>query len=227
MPVTQHRARVRIMSGVKMPSITLRKSESFSTAMRQNAAEYDAAEEVDDTHQGLNFREFCDLVREREVGDHTPQELRKRFRELDVTGTGTILKHEYLRFSLRDSLARSWNKISGIMEAWDVDKSGDISLKEFKRAVRSLGFDDVRDKQIEAIFREFDVDDSGCISRHELERRLRKYAGLIVEQRYELRRISGGRKGAALSTSVKLDTSSGRPMPELLREALTKNAVRV
>ena len=215
------------MSGVRMPSITLRRNESFSTAMRQNAAEYDAAEEIDDSQEGLNFKEFCDLVREREIGDHTPQELRKRFRELDVTGTGRILKHEYLRFSLRDSLARSCTKISEIMEVWDVDRSGDISLKEFKRAVRSLGFDDVRDKQIEAIFREFDADESGCISRYELERRLRKYAGLIVEQKYELRRIAGGRKGAALSTTVKLDTSSGRPIPELLREALTKNAVRV
>ena len=66
------------MSGVRMPSITLRRNESFSTAMRQNAAEYDAAEEIDDSQEGLNFKEFCDLVREREIGDHTPQELRKR-----------------------------------------------------------------------------------------------------------------------------------------------------
>ena len=212
---------------VRLPSVTLTRRETFSKIMRNNAMEDAAAEESDDSHEALNFHEFCQLVRDREVGDHTQQELRKRFRALDITGSGTILTHEYLRLSLRDALARSCTRIAEIMEAWDVDHSGDIDIKEFKRAVRALGFDDVRDKQIEQIFRELDEDSSGQVCRHELEKRLRKYAGVAVEQKHELRRIAGGRKGAALAASVRLDASSDTPMPVQLRDLLAKNSVRV
>ena len=34
-------------------------------------------------------------------------------------------------------------------------------------------------------------------------------------------------QSAALATTVQLDTSTGRTVPELIREALSKNAVRV
>ena len=46
-------------------------------------------------------QEVRGLTREREVGDFTEEELRERFRKLDVTGSGRIEKHEWLRFSLR------------------------------------------------------------------------------------------------------------------------------
>ena len=189
--------------------------------MRQNAAEYDAANEIDEPHDGLSFSEFCQLVREREIGDHTPQELRKRFRALDLTGSGFVSKDEYLRFSLRDALGRSCARITQIMETWDTDGNGQIDLKEFTRAVRSLGYADIKERHIAAIFREFDVNESGEVSRSEMSTKLQKYAGVAVEQRYELRRSAGGRKGAALATTVQLDTSTGRTVPELIREALS------
>lgn len=139
-----------------MKSKPIRRQETFRTAMRNNAAEFDEHNQVDAHMEGLDFHEFCELVYERETGEHTIPELRQRFRDLDVAGTGRIHKHDYLRFSLRDALARSVNRISEIFEQWDSDGSGQIDFREFRRAVLSLGFADVADKQIEQIFRELD-----------------------------------------------------------------------
>ena len=60
---------------------------------------------------------------------------------------------------------------------------------------------------------QFDEDNSGEISQIELERKLKKYAGVMTEQRYALRREAGGRKGAAFGAKVKLDHESGVPIP--------------
>jgi len=196
--------------------------------MRQNAAEFDEAENADGIdNNGLNFSEFCDLVRERELGEHTDQELRERFHALDITGNGRVNKHEYLRFSLKDALARSVTRVREIFEAWDVDGNGEVSEQEFRRAVSSLGFADVETRHIDHVFRELDDDGSGMISYFELDRKLRKFAGIAVHQKHDLRRNAGGRRGAALATTVKLDRSSGKPIAILLSEALSSRGVRV
>ena len=207
----------------------LRRQETFRTVMRQNSMEFDEANQETRQHStdGLNFAEFCGLVHQREDGKFTEKELRERFRALDVSGSGFIEKHEYLRFSLRDALARSVTRVMDIFSAWDENHDGQVSALEFRRAVRSLGFSDVSDTDIDQIFHEFDDDESGAVSQLELERKLKKYAGVLTEQKYKLRRNAGGRKGAALSPSVKLDRESGRPVNELLRDALSDNAVRV
>ena len=211
----------------------MRRQETFKTAMRQNAMEFDEARARTPPDlggkqgDGLNFHEFCHLVRDREDGEFTEQELRERFLALDLTGSGLIEKHEYLRFSLRDALARSVTRVMEIFTAWDTNDDGEVSRAEFLKAVRALGFSDCSDRDIDHVFREYDEDDSGSVSQRELERKLKKYAGVLTEQRFKLRRTGGGRKGAALGVAVKLDRSSGRPVSELLREALSEHSVRV
>ena len=87
--------------------MSLKRQMAFRTNMRLNAMEYDEIEAADGVYDnGLDFTEFSRLTREREVHDFTEEELRQRFLKLDVTGSGRIEKHEWLRFSLRDSLAR-------------------------------------------------------------------------------------------------------------------------
>lgn len=54
-----------------------------------------------------------------------------------------------------------------------------------------------------------------------------RFAGVMADQRYPLRRDAGGRRGAAFSTSIKLDRESGVPITEQLRDILVENAVRV
>ena len=97
----------------------LHRQETFRTAMRNNAMEYDEADAVQPSQDGLNFVGFCAMVRERELGEHTDDELRARFIALDITGTGKVEKHEYLRFCLRDALSRSVTRVKEIFAAWD------------------------------------------------------------------------------------------------------------
>ena len=44
----------------------------------------------------LDFAEFCSLVREREGGEFSNEELRKRFEALDADGSGQVDLAEYL-----------------------------------------------------------------------------------------------------------------------------------
>ena len=99
--------------------------ENFDAGMRQNAMEYDAADA--DHDQKLDFGEFCAMVREREEGEHSEEALRARFEALDADGSGKVDMSEYLRFSLRDALARSSTRVIDLMRDWDEDGSGQVS----------------------------------------------------------------------------------------------------
>ena len=71
----------------------------------------------------LNLAEFSALIRGREDGEHSEEELKKRFDALDVNGTGQIDMQEYLIWSLKDALARSSQRIVDLFKAWDEDHS--------------------------------------------------------------------------------------------------------
>ena len=200
--------------------------EPFDVSVRQNAMEYYAA--VTNKEKKLDFPEFCALVREREEGDFAEEELRARFDYLDSRKSGKVDLHDYLRFALRDALARSSSRVLAIFEDWDADGSGSIDRREFRRAIQSLGFADGMDREIDKVFDEFDADGSGSIEYSELNRKLRQFSGVEAINKHALRRTAGGRKGAALSTQVKLDTAPGaRPVVDQMRDFLAANAVRV
>ena len=199
--------------------------EAFADGMRQNAIDFKVADA--DADNKLDFDEFCAMVKEREMGDHTREELLARFNYLDGDNSGKVDMHEYLRFALRDALSRSAARVIEIFSEWDEDGSGKIDKREFRRAIRSLGFDDQADVDIDMVFDEFDMDGSGTLEYGELNKKLRQFSGLEAVNKHALRRVAGGRKGAALSTKVKLDPLSSVPVHEQLREILAKEAVRV
>lgn len=150
-------------------------------------ARVELAKETNAATEDLDFAGFSRLIREREPDrEHTTRSLRERFRQHDVDGSGVLEAGERLRFELRMALANSSNQVKHVFERWDEDGSGCVSRREFRRAVRGMGFTlpdwDVSDAQIDEIFREFDTDDSGSISLAELDRKLRKIAGVVVEQ---------------------------------------------
>ena len=62
--------------------------EEFEDGMRQNMMERDAADADNDGK--LDFGEFCQFVRDREEGEFTEEELKKRFDALDEDGSGKV-----------------------------------------------------------------------------------------------------------------------------------------
>merc|ERR1719230_2154879 len=93
----------------------------------------------------LDFTEFCQFVRDREEGEFTDEELKRRFDALDADGSGKVDMSEYLLWSLKDALARSAQRVVDLFRAWDEDRSGTVDKSEFHKAVRALGFDVARE----------------------------------------------------------------------------------
>ena len=87
---------------------------------------------------------------------------RRLARALPLVG-GTFAR-VYIVLTLVDALCRSSTQVLSIFKAWDVDGSGEIDQREFRQAVKALGFAHVRDKEIDAVFTEFDIDESGASS---------------------------------------------------------------
>ena len=115
-----------------------------------------------DHDKSLSFDEFCQLVRDRELGDHSDDELRARFNALDTDGDGSIDLREYLKFSLTDALQRSATKITDLFKQWDEDGSGTVDKAEWTKAITALGFA-YPESVILAVFSDFDADGDGLI----------------------------------------------------------------
>ena len=175
---------------------------AFLAEMKQNAEDFQLADTDGDNM--LNFEEFCFLVRYREFGDHTDEELLKRFKQLDVDGSGLIDAREYIKFSLCDALYRSSTRTIDLFRQWDEDKNGTIDKKEFRKAIKALGFDFIaNDAEIDMVFLEFDTDRSGLIDLTELSATLKD--GIKAMGLKGLRRRPNPKMiGAALANKVRL-----------------------
>ena len=89
------------------------------------------------------------------MGDHTDEELLKRFKQLDVDGSCLIDAREYIKFSLCDALYRSSTRTIDLFRQWDEDKNGTIDKKEFRKAIKALGFDFIAsDAEVDMVFLE-------------------------------------------------------------------------
>ena len=94
------------------------------------------------------------------------------FDDYDFDGGGEIEYSEYIRYSLRDAIARSMSKVMDVFTKFDTDHSGKIEQKEFRRAIRSIGFD-APTEALDGLFNEIDKDHSGEIEFKELNSVLR------------------------------------------------------
>ena len=217
-----------------------KEEENFDSGVRRKAQDF-AAVDVDNDNK-LDFDEFCAMVRDREEGEHTAEDLRQRFTELDADGSGKVDMHEYIRWALRDALARSSARVIDLFRQWDEDGSGVIERKEFRRAIRALGFDFIHDvSEIDLVFDDFDIDKDGTLDYNELNKMLRQGASVIlddalkegaageiatqVRQTHKLRKHRA--KGKALPSSVVLKVSSRLSVQQQLQQVLRDNAVRV
>ena len=181
--VTGARASVQDEEGVRQAE------EAFSAGMRQNAMEFDVVDK-DQDHK-LDYDEFVAFIKQREKGPHSDFQLRARFESLDADGSGQIDLHEFIRFSLRDSLKHAAARVMDLLREWDEDADGQIDRKEFRRAIKALGFGALAGKEdIDLVFDEFDESGDGLIQFNELNRMLRQSVEVDAK-------MLGGVKGAA------------------------------
>ena len=140
-------------------------ARAFAATARHNAMFFDAHDL--DRNRTLDFVEFSKLVREREMGVHTEEALRKRFKQLDADGSGELEMGEFIKFALRDALQRSAARVTDLLHAWDADGDGSIDKSEFRRAVATLGFDAL-DEEVDGVFEEMDTNRSGTLELREV-----------------------------------------------------------
>ena len=170
--------------------------EHFAAGMRANAMEFDVGDS--DGDRKLDFDEFCVWIAQRERGPHSAFEMRARFNALDADKSGQIDLHEFVRFSLRDALARDSARVVDLLREWDSDKNGVIDRKEFHRAIKALGFGALAGKEdIDIVFDMLDESKDGLIEFKELNRMLRQSAEVDAA-------MAGGAQGrVALDSEVK------------------------
>ena len=213
---------------------------SMQVIVRQSALGYVEADANGDGM--LDFNDFANLVRNREEGDHSDDELRGRFAELDEDGSGQVGVTEFLQFSLRDALSRSSQRVIDLFRVWDEDKSGSVDNDEFYKATRALGFDVTRDVT-DGLFNCLDKDGSGALEYKELKQALSTGAGTEATKN-RLKLPSDRSRGAKLTAKavnsnyvpmratvlppmVKLVASDERSVEEQLRDILGEHSVRL
>jgi Ca2+-binding EF-hand superfamily protein len=147
--------------------------EQFDSGMRNMAMDIDS-HLTDYTRRWMEFDEFAGLMRGREVGVHTDEELRARFAAIDEDKSGKIDRDEFVYFAIQDVLSRAADRAMDVFRRWDADGSGILTEREFKLALASLGFDKVLDpSEMKRLIAKLDGDGDGTISYLELKEKMR------------------------------------------------------
>ena len=185
----------------KATEADLQRAADFAKLGRSVAMDMDAHDK--DRNRSLDFREFSRMVREREMAIQTEEALRKRFKAMDLDGSGEISMAEFIKFALKDAYQRSGARVVELLKEWDEDGNGEIEVAEFAKLVRVLGFDAL-ESEVQQVFDELDGNKSGSLELRELKTKLservteeaaegdKDYGTL---QRHELRQLNW-REGA-------------------------------
>ena len=91
----------------------------------------------------IDFRHFCRLSGEREDIPYDELALAYRFQELDPEDTGYVTVGDFTYDSLWALLKRRYSRARALFRAWDEEDtfvSGDLSVQEFRKTIRALGF---------------------------------------------------------------------------------------
>ena len=107
------------------------------------------------------------------------------------------LSHKSVQEQLTAMLVKSAGRVLDLFQQWDVDGDGQVSKKEFRRAMKVLGFDAPRE-ELDGLFDSFDPDGGGTIDYKELNKALRR--------RVEVQPCAkAGAVGAAVGTAASAD----------------------
>jgi len=86
-------------------------------------------------------------------------------KKMALSGEGSIVDQ------LSDALKSNASRVFALFQSWDQDGDGEISRKEFHRAMPALGFD-VPKADIDALFNRWDTDGGGSLAYRELKKLL-------------------------------------------------------
>ena len=70
---------------------------------------------------------------------------------------------------LADALRSNASRVCDLFRAWDADGDGEISRKEFQKAMPALGYD-VQKEDVDELFKRWDSDGGGSLAYKELKR---------------------------------------------------------
>jgi Ca2+-binding EF-hand superfamily protein len=178
--IATHKARARARRALRLLALTNAKKSLRSKLSKSLASMLDWFQTWDEDGNGtVDKHEFrlaisklgwappdLDSDQVDEICDHL-------FAEMDTDGSGVLEYREYIRFALRNGLARACGRVLDLFRQWDKDGSGLVERSEFHRAIREIGFH-APSSELDALFDEIDRDRSGIVDYAELHALLRQ-----------------------------------------------------
>ena len=163
----------------------------------------------------MDFEAYCALVRRTEPNAELLHDkmLRARFRAIDLDGSGTINRREYVQSVVLERLAAAASRVVTLFMAWDSDKNGSIDLVEFSHGIRALGMSaeaGFLDEDVEAVFHALDADGSGHLEYAEIASSLALTKRKVVALRRLRKRLqAAAARALPASSSVDGKASAG------------------
>ena len=85
-----------------------------------------------------------------------------------------------LREQIKEALMQNAVRVVDLFKEWDIDGSGTLSKKGFRKAMPMLGLSDCPGEEVDGLFDELDSDGGGAISLKELSKMLRRKTDFVI-----------------------------------------------
>ena len=85
---------------------------------------------------------------------------------------------------IRDYLSKKAVRVIDLFREWDDDNTGNVSKKEFRKAMKALGCD-VSKKQLDELFDSWDPDGSGTLEIGEMQKMLRRGSTIELDAKLQ------------------------------------------
>ena len=110
--------------------------------------------------------------------EEEPKKAKKEYGKGSVLGTIDLDEESGVPYAvqLRDALVKNAGRVIDLFREWDTDGDGEVSRKEFHKAMKQLGLE-VPKKDIDELFDSWDPDGSGTLDFKELQKVLRPPPG--------------------------------------------------
>ena len=151
----------------------------------------------------VDFEGFCDIMRERSGVVQSTDTLLELFKQLHISPTGMADRDESLCLALATALGNMHARAIDLLRSWDDDNSGTVDKREFRKAMKAMGFQEESNTILDALFDKLDIDGSGKLEYKELADLVKRG----TRANTQARRLSAA-KTATLSRAASLKSNS-------------------